>query len=105
MRVYKLAAPYHRSYVDLRDFKDIIEQAVHKEVPDAKVVVKEECYEIDKDISKGDAIRIGRTLASGELGQYCLQRANLLLFTGRYFRYRKYRMKVYRVQFWAIFHA
>ena len=27
----------------------------------------------------------------------------LLLFTGRYFRYRKYRMKVYRVQFWAIF--
>lgn len=72
MRVYKLAAPYHRSYVDLRDFKDIIEQAVHKEVPDAKVIVKEDCYEIDKDISKGDAIRIGRTLASGELSQYCL---------------------------------
>ena len=75
MRVYKLAAPYHRSYVDLRDFKDIIKQAVHQEVPDAKVVVKEDCYEIDKDISQGDAIRIGRTLASGELGQYCLQRA------------------------------
>ena len=56
MRVYKLAAPYHRSYVDLRDFKDIIEQAVHQEVPDAKVVVKEDCYEIDRDISKGDAI-------------------------------------------------
>ena len=79
MRVYKLAAPYHRSYVDLRDFKDIIEQAVHKEVPNAKVVVKEDCYEIDKDISKGDAIRIGRTLASGELGQYCLQRATLFI--------------------------
>ena len=28
---------------------------------------------------------------------------NSLLFTGRYFRYRKYRMRVYRVQFWAIF--
>jgi len=79
MRVYKLAAPYHRSYVDLRDFKDIIKQAVHQEVPDAKVVVKEDCYEIDKDISKGDAIRIGRTLASGELGQYCLQGATLFI--------------------------
>ena len=79
MRVYKLAAPYHRSCVNLRDFKGIIEQAVHKEVPDAKVVVKEDCYEIDRDIFKGDAIRIGRTLASGELGQYCLQRATLFI--------------------------
>ena len=79
MRVYKLAAPYHRSYVDLRDFKDIIKQAVHQEVPDAKVVVKEDCYEIDRDISKGNAIRIGRTLASGELGKYCLQRATLFI--------------------------
>ena len=79
MRVYKLAAPYHRSYVDLRDSKDVIEQAVHKEVPDAKVIVKENCYKIDKDISNGDAIRIGRTLDSGELGQYCLQRATLFI--------------------------
>ena len=79
MRVYKLAAPYHRSYVDLRDFKDIIKQAVHQEVPNAKVVVKEDCYEIDRDISKGDAIRIGRTLASSELGKYCLQRATLFI--------------------------
>ena len=46
MRVYKLAAPYHRNYVDLRDFKDIIKQAVHQEVPSAKVVVKEDCYEL-----------------------------------------------------------
>ena len=31
------------------------------------------------NIQKGDAIRIGRALASGELGQYCLQRATLFI--------------------------
>ena len=31
--------------------------------------------------------------------------SKVLLFTGRYFRYRKYLMKIYRLQIWAIFHA
>ena len=50
----------------------MIEQAIHKEVPDAKVVVKEDCYEIDRDSSKGDAIRIGRTLDLGNFQTYII---------------------------------
>lgn len=79
MKEYRLADSGFRKEIDLRRFEKEIKKAVHKHCPNAKVVVKSDHYEIDIDITKGDAIRIGRQLAAGVLGKYCLQRATLFI--------------------------
>lgn len=79
MKEYRLADTGFRKEIDLRKFEKEIKKAVHKYCPTAKVVIRSDHYDIDTDISKGDAIRIGRQLASGKLGKYCLQRATLFV--------------------------
>ena len=77
MREYQLADSIFKNSIDLRDFKKEIQDAVAKHTQNVTVYVEKDRYILDKNISKGDAIRIGRTLAAGPLGQYCLLRATL----------------------------
>ena len=73
MRRYTLASPDARGVVDLRDFQEVIEAAVHEIVPSAQVVVEKDCYYVSPTPSKGDAIRIGRQICKSALNQYCVQ--------------------------------
>lgn len=80
MRIYELANTSLRRRVNLLDYKTIIEQVINEEAPAVEVTVKPNCYILDKDITKGQAIRIGRKIAHSKLGQYCLLRS--ILFVG-----------------------
>lgn len=79
MRIYELANVELRGEVSLLDYKDIIEQVIKEEAPEVKVTIEPDRYILDTDISKGQAIRIGRKIAKSDLGQYCLLRSTLFL--------------------------
>ena len=44
MRRYTLASPESRKAVDLRDYKEVIEKAVHGVMPSAMVRVEKDAY-------------------------------------------------------------
>ena len=74
MRRYYLASSDDRETVDLRDYKETIETAVHKYMPQARVEVSERYYTVDPTPDRGDAIRIGRILSDKDiLGKYCVK--------------------------------
>jgi hypothetical protein len=81
MREYQLASSVYREQIDLTKHRRLIERIVHKYVPDGEVTVNHESFLIEQDITKGQAIMIGRDLAKTELGKYCIQRPSL--FVGR----------------------
>ena len=73
MRKYQLASTEARDHVDLRDYDNMICEAVHEVMPHASVVVEQFSYSVDPSPSKGEAIRIGRILSKGEnLGSFCI---------------------------------
>ena len=76
MRMFTLASSEASEYVDLRDYKSIIESTVTGIIPKAKVEVFKNCYVID-EVTKGESIRIGRILASTQLGKYCIKISKL----------------------------
>lgn len=74
MRKYYLASTEDRGNVDLRDYRDVIEEAVHQYMPNAQVNIKEGYYTVDPTPNRGDAIRIGRLLSDKNvLGKYCVK--------------------------------
>ena len=80
MRIYRLANVQKRKEIDLRDYEDLIISIITKVIPDADVVVGIEEYTIMSDITKGQAIKIGRALAHSKLGVFCISRP--ILFVG-----------------------
>ena len=80
MRIYRLANFQKRKEIDLRDYEDLIISIITKVLPDADVVVGIEEYTIMSDITKGQAIKIGRALAHSKLGDFCISRP--ILFVG-----------------------
>lgn len=80
MRVYELANTELRGSVNLINYEEIIKQIIKDIAPQVKVTVEPDRYILDREISKGQAIRIGRKIAKSRLGRYCLQRS--ILFVG-----------------------
>lgn len=76
MRRYTLASPEHKQNVDLRNYEDVIVEAVMaamKDVEGVSVVVHERYYEVSPSPSKGAAIAIGRAICKSGLGKCCVQ--------------------------------
>ena len=73
MRKYTLASSSAKSTVDLTDYTEVITAAVHEVMPKASVIVEKDGYYVNPDPSKGDAIRIGRTICKSDLAQHCVQ--------------------------------
>lgn len=80
MRIYRLANVQKRQEIDLRDYEEIIISIITEIVPDADVVVGVTDYTIMTDITKGQAIKIGRALAHSSLGTFSISRP--ILFVG-----------------------
>lgn len=73
MRKYTLASSSARDSVDLRDYRQTIEDAVHKVIPSATVQVETGCYYVSPTPSQGDAVRIGRLICQSDLKVHCIQ--------------------------------
>lgn len=71
MRKYSFASGDARRSIDMRRYEDLIQNAVHEVIPNAKVVVLHDCYVVD-EITKGESIKIGRILASTIMGKNCI---------------------------------
>lgn len=84
MRRYALASPEHKQNVDLRNYEDVIVEAVMtamKDVEDVSVVVRERYYEVSPSPGRGASIAIGRAICKSSLAQYCIQLPKL--FSGQ----------------------
>ena len=82
MRRYALASLEHKQNVDLRDYEDVIVEAVMtamKDVEDVSVVVHEKYYEVSPSPGRGAAIAIGRAICKSGLGRCCVQIPKLFL--------------------------
>ena len=76
MRRYALASPDHKQNVDLRDYEEVIVNAVKeamKNIDDVSVVVCEKYYEVSPSPSRGAAIAIGRAICKSGLSKCCVQ--------------------------------
>ena len=76
MRRYFLASLEHKQNVDLRDFEDVIVEAVMaamKDVEGVSVLVYEKYYEVSPSPGRGAAIAIGRAICKSGLGKCCVQ--------------------------------
>lgn len=73
MRKYTLASKDAKDTVDLRNYRQIIEDAVHGVLPNATVQVAEEYYTVSPTPEQGAAIRIGREICKSKLKKYCVQ--------------------------------
>jgi hypothetical protein len=65
-RKYVLASEEARARVDLRDYEDLIRSVVGKIVPKAKVIVKRDCFIVDR-LTRGQSRSLGRELSKTEL--------------------------------------
>ena len=82
MREFTLSSQEARNNVDLREYKELIQETVKEEIPDAEVIVKERNYFVNPSPTKGQAIRIGKKLSKCKnLGEYCTYVPKL--FNGR----------------------
>lgn len=82
MRRYALASLEHKQNVDLRDYEDVIVEAVMtamKDVEGVSVVVCERYYEVSPSPSRGQAIAVGRAICKSGLGKCCVQIPKLFL--------------------------
>lgn len=73
MRKYTLASPTARQGVDLRDYEDIIVEAVHEVMPQAKVTVAKDCYYVSPSPDPNLARKIGRAICQCGLKAHCVQ--------------------------------
>jgi len=81
MREYSLQDSEYRKTVDLRNYRTLIENAIHSVTPSTEVNVEKDHYTLSPLPSKGELIMIGRVLAKPEnLGRYCITRP--VLFKG-----------------------
>ena len=73
MRKYTLASPDAKTVVDLRDYADIITDAVLSVRPTATVVVEKDYYTVSPSLTQSQAIKAGRQICHSNLKQYCIQ--------------------------------
>ena len=76
VRRYCLASLQHKENVDLRDYEDVIVNAVMaamKDIEDVSVSVHEKYYEVSPSPGRGAAIAIGRAICKSGLGKCCVQ--------------------------------
>ena len=72
MRKYTLASQTAKENVDLRDYADVIMDAVHDIMSAAAVRVEKDCYYVWPAPSQGDAIKIGREICKSALKEHCI---------------------------------
>jgi len=75
MRKYYLASQDAKQKVDLRDYEDVIVDAVMevmRDVEDVSVVVHEKYYEVSPSPDRGHAVAIGRMICKSALSQHCV---------------------------------
>ena len=77
MRKYTLASPDAKNKVDLRDYADVITEAVLKVSPDAVVKVERNFYTVDPPLTQSQAIKAGRQICQSNLKRYCIQMPKL----------------------------
>ena len=82
MRRYTLTSGNARRTVDLRQYADVITDAITTVMTgkDVTVVVEKDSYTVSPAPKQGEAIRIGRLICKSDLNQYCIQIPKL--FTG-----------------------
>ena len=73
MRKYYLASTDAKDSVDLRNYRQIIEDAVHEVLPYAFVQVAEDHYTVTPTPKQGDAVKIGRAICKSDLRKHCVQ--------------------------------
>lgn len=82
MRKYYLASLDAKQNVDLRDYEDVIVEAVMEVMKDVEgilVVVYEQYYEVSPSPKRNHAVAIGRKICKSGLSQYCVQIPKLFL--------------------------
>ena len=78
-RKFELASVKARAYVALRDYEDLILATVEKIIPNATVVVKRDCYIVDR-LTEGQSRKLGRALSKTKLIEH--RQMVCRLFTG-----------------------
>lgn len=76
MRKYTLASIDAKTSVDLREYKDVIINAIREVMIDEKnlkVIVAKDYYTVSPTPKRGDAIRIGRIICKSSLSRHCVQ--------------------------------
>lgn len=91
MRKYCFADKDYKHTIDLKDYADVIVEAVHEICPDIEVIVESDGYILPKDVPHGIKVKIGMALAKTELAQYCLNRP--VLFRGKTMNEQKNKRK------------
>lgn len=83
MRRYSLTSGDARRTVDLRDYADVITNAITTVMTgkDVTVVVEKDCYIVSPAPDRGESIRIGRAICKSKLNKYCVHIPKL--FTGQ----------------------
>lgn len=79
MRRYAFASAKHKNNVILSKYEKVIKDVIREIQPKAKVEVTDEAYYLSDNVSRGDIIKIGRALASSELGRYAINRPVLFI--------------------------
>ena len=82
MRRYYLASPDAKKNVDLRDFEDVIVNAVMevmKSVEGVSVVVCKQYYQVSPSPKRSYAVVIGQKICKSGLSHYCVQIPKLFL--------------------------
>lgn len=77
MRKYTLANGEKRGFVDLRDYEDVIVNAVLEFAPGATVTVCKDCYAVKEPLTQSQAVRIGRRICESDLSQHCIKLSKL----------------------------
>ena len=72
MRKYTLASQSARKSVDLRNYTDIITDAVHSVIPTATVRVEQDCYYVSPTLTQSQAVRVGRIICQSQLKKHCV---------------------------------
>ena len=79
MRRYSLVSSTARSDVDLRDYAEVITEAVHSVMPKAKVRVLQDCYYVSPSPDQSQAVKIGRIICQSKLRKYCVMVPKLFI--------------------------
>ena len=71
MRKYTLASPTAKTCIDLRDYQNVIEDAVHQVLPKANITVEAGCYCVTPSPTPSEARAIGRLICKSPLKEHC----------------------------------
>ena len=72
MRRYMLASTESRNDVDLREYSNIIIEAVHDVIKTARVEVSQGYYLVSPTPNQSEAVRIGRQICQSKLRKHCV---------------------------------